>query len=428
MLKNLQNKIKNKKSIISIVGLGYVGLPLAFSFLNKKFKVIGIDSDKNKIKLLKSGKSYIKQFSNSDVKKALKKSFILSDNYSSISLSDVIIYCLPTPLSNKNKPEMKYIRSSLNYSKKYFKNGQAIILESTTYPGTTEEFFIPILKKFDIGKNIFLIYSPEREDPGNKRYNVTNIPKIVSGYSNNCIKIAKQLYGSLNKNQTIEVSSIKAAELTKLLENIYRSVNIGLINEMKLIAKKMDIDIMEVINAAKTKPFGYKAFYPGPGLGGHCIPIDPFILTWKAKQFGVDTKFIKLSGQINSFMPKYVVKNTYESLKNLKRKKILILGIAYKKNVDDIRESPALEIIKLFKKKGCIVSYSDPYVPKMPNTRKYNFQLKSVKLNTTNLKKFDACVLVTDHDIFNYNLIKRSSKIIIDCRGKYIASKNIIRS
>ena len=352
----------------------------------------------------------------------------MSNKYSPISVSDVVIYCLPTPLNHKNEPEMKYVRSSLNYSKKYFKSGQALILESTTYPGTTEEFFVPILNKFEIGKNIFLIYSPEREDPGSKKYNVTNIPKIVRGYSKNCVKIAKTLYGSLNNNQTIGVSSIKTAEITKLLENIYRSVNIGLVNEMKLITKKMNIDIIEVINAAKTKPFGFKAFYPGPGLGGHCIPIDPFILTWKAKQFGIDTKFIKLSGQINKYMPKYVVQNTIKSIKKLNRKKILILGIAYKKNVDDIRESPALEIIKLFKKNNCLVSYSDPFVPKIPKTRKFDFQLKSIKLNSKNLNKFDACVLVTDHDIFNYNLIKKSSKLIIDCRGKYIPSKKIIRS
>ena len=428
MFTHLKQKILSKKSIISIIGLGYVGLPLAISFLNKNFKVIGIDSDKKKINYLRSGKSYIKQFSNKEIKGALKKGFVLSNKYNSITLSDIVIYCLPTPLNNKNEPEMKYISSSLNYSKKFFKKGQALILESTTYPGTTEEFFVPILKKFKIGKNIFLIYSPEREDPGSKKFNVTNIPKIVSGYSKNCLQIAKTLYGSLNNNQTIGVSSIRTAEITKLLENIYRSVNIGLVNEMKLITKKMNIDIIEVINAAKTKPFGYKAFYPGPGLGGHCIPIDPFILTWKARQFGVDTKFIKLSGQINSFMPKYVVQNTIKSLKNLKRKKILILGISYKKNVDDIRESPALEIIKLFKKNGYLVSYSDPYVQKIPKTRRYNFQLKSIKLNSENLKKFDASVLVTDHDVFNYNLIKKSSKIIIDCRGKYTPSKNIIRS
>lgn len=430
----LSSKINSKKCVIGVVGLGYVGLPLVREFTKKKFKVIGIDKDKKKVLSLNNCKSYIKSISSSEIEEFFKNKFEASFKIESIKRCDVVIYCLPTPLDKNKGPDMSYINDTLEKGSKYLKKGQLLILESTTYPGTTEEYFLPVLKQrnFKVGKNIFLGYSPEREDPGNKNYSIDKISKVISGFTPRCKRLVKALYKCVVK-ETIEVSSIRSAEMTKLLENIYRCVNIGLVNELKLVCERMSMDIFEIINAAKSKPFGFQAFYPGPGLGGHCIPIDPYILSWKAKEYGIDTKFIELAGQINESMPEYVLKNLQDALgqqnKTLYNSNICILGVAYKKNVDDIRESPALKIIKLLEKKRVKISFSDPYVNRLLKSRNYNFNYKSIKLTKKKISDFDAILLITDHDSFDYELIKKNSQLIIDTRGKFKPdNKKIFRS
>ncbi len=427
----LKKKIETNKAVICVMGLGYVGLPIFLAFLKKGFKVIGIDNDSKKINLLKKGKSYIKHIKIDDILKLKKNNFVLSSNFSKIKNSDVIIVCLPTPIKKNLSPEMKFLNYSSKVLKKNLKKGQALILESTTYPGTTEEIYEPVIKSLDlkIGKDFFLIYSPEREDPGNKKYNIFNTTKIFSGKTKNCKVIGRSIYQKICK-RVYEVSNIKTAEMTKLYENIFRSINIGLANEMKVILEKFNIDIYEVINAAKTKPFGFMPFYPGPGLGGHCIPIDPFILSWKAKKIGLDTKFIKLSGIINKSMPLRVFMKTNFILKkkNIRDKKILILGLSYKKNIDDIRESPALEIIKIFKSRKFTVDYSDPFFNQIPKMRNYNLRLKNKNITSSSLKKYAAVILVTDHNQFNYKMILKNSKIIIDTRGKFKNSSKVYRA
>lgn len=415
----------NKKKIkVGIIGLGYVGLPLAIKFSFAGINTIGFDVDLKKVKYLNSGKSYIKFFSNQIIKKIKKKNFIATTDFSLIKEVDFIVMCLPTPLKKNMKPEMKYITNSFNKILPYLKKNQCISLESTTYPGTCDEIFVPKLKKkFNLGKNFFLVYSPEREDPGNKKFELGKIPKIIGGFSDRCLVKGKKFY-ELAGIRMIKVSSIKTAEFTKLLENIYRSVNIGLVNELKSVTSKLNVNIFEVINSAKTKPFGFQAFYPGPGYGGHCIPIDPFLLAWKAKQLNVQTKFIELSGKINNSMPKKIVKKCLFLTKGIKRKKILIIGAAYKKNVDDMRESPSLAIMDIFIKKNIFFEYHDPYIGEITKLRNYNFNKKSISLNSNNIKKFDIVLIVTDHDCINYSFILKNSKMIIDTRGKFYQIKS----
>ena len=428
------NKRIIKKSI-GIVGLGYVGLPLLLKFINsKKYKVIGIDTNIKKIQKLKKNISYISNIKNSEINILNNKNVSLFSSFNSIKLCDVIIFALPTPLSDNKDPDMTYINSAIQLSQNYVKKNQLVILESTVYPGATEEFFLPLIekKKFNVGKNFFLGYSPEREDPGNKKFNISNIVKLVSGHTEKCLKLTDQLYRSIGI-KTYKVSNIQTAEMTKLYENIFRSVNIGLVNEMKLISEKMNLDVYEIINAAKSKPFGFKAFYPGPGLGGHCIPIDPYLLTWKAKQYDINTKFIELSADINNSMPNYVVEKINEGLnilgKNFSNSKILILGVAYKKNINDIRESPALKIMENLKQKNSNFLYHDSFIPKL--SFKYKSKLltyKSIEISKKNLKKLDLVCLVTDHDNCDYKFIKDNSKVIVDCRGKFRKNKNVIKA
>ena len=340
MFNYLINKIKNKKIKIGIVGLGYVGLPLAKGFLDKKVKVYGFDTDRKKIELLKSKKSYINYFSDFKIKQMMQNGFLPTSDLSYISETDVIILCLPTPIKKNKSPEMKFINNSLNSIVPYLKKNQTICLESTTYPGTCEELILPKLKKkFKVGTDFFLIYSPEREDPGNEKYSLGKIPKVLGGLTEKCSKVGTEIYKLLGI-KVVKVNDLKTAEFTKLLENIYRSVNIGLINEMKIITEKLGIDIYNAIEAASTKPFGFQTFYPGPGYGGHCIPIDPFILAWRANQCGADAKFINLSGLINEKMPKIIAAKVLNYSKKFKKKKVFIVGVTYKKNVDDMRESP----------------------------------------------------------------------------------------
>lgn len=431
---DLIKKFEDKKSLVGIIGLGYVGLPLALTFVNSNVKIIGFDIDKRVISNIKNGKSYIKSISNKEIKAALEKKFKVTDDFKKIKLLDAIIICLPTPVDEYNVPDLSYITSTIDKILPYLKKNQLLSLESTTYPGTTDEIIRSKLKlrNFRLGEDYFLVYSPEREDPGNKDFNTKNIPKIIGGYSKKCLATGIALYKSA-LDIVYPVSSMRVAEMTKLLENIHRAVNIGLVNEMKIVADKMDINIHEVIKAAATKPFGFVPYYPGPGLGGHCIPIDPFYLTWKAKEYGVKTKFIELAGEINSQMPQWVIDKTADALnvkkKSINKSKILILGVAYKKDVNDTRESPSLEIIKILKNLGAIVDYSDSYVPEILNLRKYKYKMKSVKIDPKKISSYDAIIIVTNHSNFDYELIVKNAKLIIDTRDVFSKSiRNVIKA
>lgn len=429
----LLNKIKDKSAIIGIIGLGYVGLPLGLEFASKGFKVLGFDLDEAKVNNLNQGKSYIKHIPSKRIKDVVdKKSFSATNEFNRLPEADTIIICVPTPLDEHREPDMTYIVSTTEMIAKYLRKGQLVSLESTTYPGTTDEILLPMFeksgerdggKKFEVGTDFYLSFSPEREDPNNPSFNTATIPKVVGGITPNCLKIAEALYNNVVV-KTVPVSSTRAAEATKLTENIYRSVNIALVNELKMVFDRMGIDVWEVIDAASTKPFGFQPFYPGPGLGGHCIPIDPFYLTWKAREYEVHTRFIELAGEVNTYMPYYVVEKGGEALNRVKKSlngsKVLILGVAYKKDIDDMRESPSLRLIELFREKGCQVSYNDPYVSKLPRTRKYQFDMESVDLTKENLGKFDLVVLSTDHSDYDYKMIAENSNLILDSRNAFV--------
>ena len=430
--KKLIERLNNKSAVIGIFGLGYIGLPLALRYLDSGFKVVGFDLDTKKVDKLRLGKSYIDYIPSSKISKYLKNQFEVTEDFSRSKGLNVLILCVPTPLKKYKKPDLSFVINTINMLAPYFCKGQILSLESTTYPGTTEEELLPRIEKvgLKVGKNFFLVYSPEREDPGNLNYNTKNIPKIVGGHTRDCLEVGKILYNS-SIDQIIGVSSTKVAEMTKLLENIHRAVNIGLVNEMKIVADRMNIDIHEVIRAASTKPFGFTPYYPGPGLGGHCIPIDPFYLTWKAKKIGINTRFIKLAGEINSSMPHWVIKKTIQALrdkgKSLNGLSVLVLGIAFKKNIQDTRESPGAELIKILKNKGAKVNYSDPHVPIFPKMREYNFNLTSINLTPQSIKSYDLLLLVTDHAKFDYSMIQKNAKLIIDTRGAYLNRfKNVI--
>ncbi|HCY77292.1 MAG TPA: nucleotide sugar dehydrogenase [Ignavibacteriales bacterium] len=432
----LLKKIQNKSAVVGIIGLGYVGLPLALEYALKGFKTIGFDIDVRKIPILNAGKSYIKHIKEDKIKKTVNsKKFFATADFSRLPEADIIIICVPTPLNEHREPDMTYIENSGKIIAQYLREGQFVSLESSTYPGTTEEILLPMFenapllqnskrkaKPFIVGKDFFLAFSPEREDPNNPKYSTATIPKVVGGVTANCLKIALAIYNQVIVN-TVPVSSPRAAEATKLLENIYRSINIALVNELKMVFERMNIDVWEVIDAAATKPFGFQAFYPGPGLGGHCIPIDPFYLTWKAREFEISTKFIELAGEINTFMPYYVIEKAGEVLnkfkKSLNGSKILILGASYKKDIDDMRESPSLKLIEILREKGAKVDYNDPYIPKLPKTRRYQYDMESVELNKKNLSKYDLILLSTDHSEYNYKFISASSKLVLDTRNAF---------
>lgn len=423
----LKNKIKNKQAKILVIGLGYVGLKLLIN-LQKKFNTFGYETDQTKIKILNKKKSPFSHISNELVKKSFDKNTIIND-LGEIKHFNIIILCLPTPLKKKNIPDLSDIKNCLKLIKKYLIEGQMLILESTTYPGTTNEIIRPYLekRKFTIGENFFLGYSPERENPGSK-IEFSKIVKICSGATKSCLSLCKNFYKQIAKVSTAQ--SIEHAEFTKLYENTYRSVNIGLVNEMKMLTKKMKLDIYEIIRLAKTKSFGFEAFYPGPGIGGHCIPLDPYYLSWKAKKFGFNPKFISTSGKINELTTEWVfreimkiLKNNYKNIRNCK---ILIIGVAYKKNINDYRESASIKIINKLLKKGAKVNYSDTYIKKIKINVGKNIILKSKIVNKENIKKYNCVIILTDHDNFNYkNLLK--ANIIIDTRGKFkkISHENI---
>ncbi|MGB5896145.1 MAG: nucleotide sugar dehydrogenase [Ignavibacteriaceae bacterium] len=431
----LLEKIKNKKVKIGIIGLGYVGLPLGLEFAGKGFDVLGFDLDERKIEFLKEGKSYINHISSEKIKKAVSDGKLSATlDFSKISEMDAIIICVPTPLNEHREPDMSFVEGTASIIAKYMRKGQLITLESTTYPGTTEEILLPLFEKaeaagnngFKVGKDFYLAFSPEREDPNNPKYSTSTIPKVIGGVTQECLEVAKALYDQVIV-ETVTVSSPRAAEATKLLENIYRSVNIALVNELKMVFDRMDIDIWEVVRAASTKPFGFTPFYPGPGLGGHCIPIDPFYLTWKAREFEINTKFIELAGEINTYQPYYVVERSMDVLNKYKKplngSKVLILGASYKKDIDDMRESPSLKLIEIFRERGAEVNYSDSYVPKLPKTRRYNYEMESVELTSETVSKYDLIILSTDHSNFNYKMIAENAKLIIDTRNAFEKNK-----
>lgn len=421
---NLIEKIKSRKAKIGVIGLGYVGLPLVHEFCKTGFHVTGFDIDEEKIRLLKDGKSYIKHINASYIKEC-ESLFSPTSDFPRISEMDCVIICVPTPLNKYREPDLSYVFDTTTTILQHLRKDQLIVLESTTYPGTTDEDMRRILEKSGLkaGVDFYLAYSPEREDPNNKDFTTRTIPKVVGGYTSECLNVADTLYSQI-VDQTVPVSSTRVAESTKLLENIYRAANIALVNELKVLFDRMDIDIWEVIEAAKTKPFGFQPFYPGPGLGGHCIPIDPFYLTWKAREYDISTRFIELSGEINTSMPYYVVEQVGHVLnkfgKSINNYKILVLGMAYKKDIDDQRESPTLKIIQLLRGYGAEIDYNDPYVPVCKGHRHYpEINMQSVELTEESLKKADLVLLLTDHTSYDYAFIERHAQCIVDTRNAF---------
>ena len=430
----LLRKLNDKSAVIGIFGLGYVGLPLALRFVEAGYSVVGFDIDVEKINKINNRESYFKHIGKDKIAASVDNGLSVTIDFSKANEVDALIICVPTPLNKSREPDLSYVISTVELMLPHLRKGQIVSLESTTYPGTTEEELLPRLESvgLKVGEDIFLVYSPEREDPGNQSYETKTIPKICGGHTASCKEAGEALY-SIAIDQVVMVSSTKVAELTKLLENIHRAVNIGLVNEMKVVADKMGMDIHEVIAAAATKPFGFTPYYPGPGLGGHCIPIDPFYLTWKAREYGLTTRFIELAGEVNTSMPKWVVAKVTDALNNIslpvKGSKILVLGIAYKKNVDDMRESPSVELMQLLREKGAVIEYSDPYVPTFPNMRKYEFDLRSVDLTKDVVGSYDCVLLATDHDSFDYGMLETTAKLLVDTRGRYKEPReNIIRA
>ena len=439
-LAELKQRIESREARIGIVGMGYVGLPLALLFSNQRFRVTGFDIAADKVSTLNSGGSYIVRILPESIREAQKAGFRATADYSEIAAMDAVIICVPTPLNEYHEPDLSYVTGTVQSIAPHIREGQLIVLESTTYPGTTDDVVVPILEKNnprglkvarDVGEQgVHVAFSPEREDPGNDTVARHDIPKVVGGCGRGAFELASAMYGSIFR-RVVAVSSPAAAEMTKLLENIYRCVNIALVNELKQLCMRMGIDIHEVIDAAKTKPFGFQAFYPGPGLGGHCIPIDPFYLSWKAKEYDFRTRFIELAGEVNINMPYFIIEQTATALnercKSIKGSKVLVLGLAYKRDIDDLRESPSLTIIELLREKGAQVSYNDPFFPTVGHGRHYDLNMTNTPLD--NLGQFDAVLIVTDHTSYDYRAIAAQSQLVIDTRNatKGIESPNIVR-
>jgi UDP-N-acetyl-D-glucosamine dehydrogenase len=442
LFSELKNKIETKQARVAVIGLGYVGLPLALLYTEQRFPVTGFDIDQSKVATLTHGGSYIFRIEATEIQEARARGFQATADYSQIAQMDAVIICVPTPLNEYHEPDLSYITNTARAITPHLRAGQLVVLESTTYPGTTEEVLIPILEKGNQsglkaaraggsnGREFYVAFSPEREDPGNQTIARRDIPKVVGGLDPQASELAAALYGSIF-NRIVRVSSPAVAEMTKLLENIYRCVNIALVNELKLLALRMGLDIWEVIEAASTKPFGFQPFYPGPGLGGHCIPVDPFYLSWKAKEWDFRTRFIELAGEININMPYHVLESVAKALNRHKQalngSRVLVLGVAYKKDIDDLRESPALTIIELLQKEGAQVSYNDPYFPFVGKGRKYDLQMKCAPLE--NLGQYDCVLIVTDHSDYDYEGIVRESKLVVDTRNatRGIESPKIVR-
>lgn len=410
--------------VIGIIGLGYVGIPLALRVSEMGLRVIGFDVLPARIAQLNAGKSPIKHISRDDIATMRAAGFTATSDFSEAAQCDALIICVPTPLDKTRQPDLSFVTATMESIAPYLRRGQLLSLESTSWPGTTREVLLPYVEQagLKVGEDFHLVYSPEREDPGNADFTTETIPKIVGGHTPSCLEAGRALYGAFIR-RVVPVSSTQAAEMVKLLENIHRSINIGLVNEMKILADAMGLDIFEVIEAAATKPFGFTAYYPGPGVGGHCIPIDPFYLTWKAREFGLHTRFIELAGEINASMPRYVVDKTIFALnetgKALKGARVLALGIAYKRDVDDMRESPSVFVMEQLRDWGAVVEYSDPNVPVFPEMREHDFDLSSVELTRETIASYDVVLLLTDHSEFDYEMIRESARLIIDTRGKF---------
>jgi UDP-N-acetyl-D-glucosamine dehydrogenase len=438
----LKNKIESRQARVAVIGLGYVGLPLALLYTEEKLRVTGFDIDQRKVDTLNAGGSYIFRITPEEIGGARAKGLTATSDYSQLTEMDAIIICVPTPLNEYHEPDLSYITNTGHAIAPHLRAGQLVVLESTTYPGTTEEVLVPILENENKGglkaarneqtsdRDFYVAFSPEREDPGNTSVARRDIPKVVGGLDPQASDLASALYGAIFK-RVVRVSSPAAAEMTKLLENIYRCVNIALVNELKLLSLRMGLDIWEVIDAASTKPFGFQPFYPGPGLGGHCIPVDPFYLSWKAKEWDFRTRFIELAGEINIGMPYHVIASVVSALnrqkKSLNGSRVLVLGVAYKRDIDDLRESPSLTIIELLQKEGAQVSYHDPYFPTIGKGRKYDLQMKRSSLD--NLGEYDCVLIVTDHSDYDYGKIVEESRLIVDTRNatKGIRSEKIVR-
>ena len=416
LIGELSNKIQTRNAKIGIIGMGYVGIPLGLEFVKAGFTVIGFDKNKKRVDDINNGKQIMKHISSKLMSRFIEnEKGSATNDFTKIQNTDCLIICVPTPLDEHEQPDMSYVESATNEISKNLSKGQLIILESTTYPGTTREIVMPLLEKSDLkaGDDFFLAYSPEREDPGNKDFSVAKIPKVIGGYTENCLQITSELYETI-VSETVKVSSLETAESTKLMENIFRAVNIAMVNELKLVLDRMGVNIWEVIDAAKTKPFGFMPFYPGPGMGGHCIPIDPFYLSWKAKEFNTEAKFIELAGEINRKMTEHIAHRIGKALnddkKSIRQSKILIIGLAYKKDIDDVRESPAIKIMNLLKYKGANVDYHDPFVNKFKN-------MQSIDLTANNIQKYDLVAITTDHSKIDYELIGKYASIVVDTRN-----------
>ena len=421
----LVERLNARDAVIGIIGLGYVGLPLVLRYAEVGYKVLGFDVDQAKIDAIDRGESYIAHIKQSDIRDAIASGFSATTDFGRAREADALIICVPTPLNAHREPDLGFVVATIDSIAPHLREGQIVSLESTTYPGTTDEEIATRVVKAGhiVGETVFVVYSPEREDPGNQHFTTRTIPKVCGGVTPACLEAGIALYGQVI-DKVVPVSSTRAAELTKLLENIHRAVNIGLVNEMKIVSDKLGIDIHEVVRAAASKPFGFVPYYPGPGLGGHCIPIDPFYLTWKAREYGVHTRFIELAGEVNSAMPDYVIGKVVGALndrcKSVKGSKILVLGIAYKKNVDDMRESPSVILMEKLRDLGADVGYSDPHIPVFPKQRAHRFDLSSVSMDAATLATFDCVLLATDHDAFDFDAILKDAQLIVDCRGRYL--------
>jgi len=433
-LRSLVEKFRSRSAKVGVLGLGYVGLPLALRFAEAGLPTLGFDIDPEKVLTLQRGETYIKTIAPERIAAARGKGMDATTDTARAAEMDALVICVPTPLTEARAPDLSFVIATIEALLPQLHAGQLVSLESTTYPGTTAEELAPRIaaRGLTLGEDLFLVYSPEREDPGNTRFDTRTIPKLVSGTTPACLEAGVALYEQA-VDRVVPVSSTRAAEMAKLLENIHRAVNIGLVNEMKIVADRMGIDIHEVVRAAATKPFGFTPYYPGPGLGGHCIPIDPFYLAWKARKYGVEARFVELAGEVNRAMPEWVVGKIEHALAErdteIKGSRILVLGLAYKKNVDDVRETPAAEILELLQSRGAKVDYSDPHVPRFPRMRAHHFELESVPLDAKTLGRYDCVVLVTDHDAFDYALISNHAQILVDTRGRYDdPAPNIVRA
>ena len=427
-------RVADRRAVVGVLGLGYVGLPLARRFTEVGFRVLGLDNDPSKVERLAAGASYIEHVPHAAIADMRAAGFTATAELERAGEADALILCVPTPLDRHREPDLSYVTGTMAAIAPVLRRGQLLSLESTTWPGTTEEVLEPVIAErgLAVGRDVFLVYSPEREDPGNTRFTTATMPRVLGGVTPACLDAGAALYGAAIE-RIVRVSSPRAAEMTKLVENIQRTVNIGLANEMKLVCERMGLDVFEVIEAAATKPFGFQPYFPGPGIGGHCLPIDPFYLTWKAREYGLHTRFIELAGEINTAMPEHVVAKLVAALNDrgraLNGARVLVLGLAYKPNVDDCRESPAIAILEHLSAWGAEIAYSDPHVPTFPVMRRHRFELASTPLDAATLESFDAVVLATDHARFDFELIRRHARLVVDTRGRYrTPAANVVRA